>query len=233
MPDSLRPHGPYSPWNSPGQNTEVGSLSLLQGIFPTQESNPGLLHCRQILYQLSHKESPRILEWVAYFFSRGSSQPRNWTEISCMAGGFFTNWPIREANRLNWLWSNWFNSGCFDCVFEINNFPHLREFNWAELWNYECFNLIWIQGLLEQEVFTPSCLYKNTACHGQQVTHCCKGRFSPKNVYIFSWEPLTFAKWPKSTGCSLSFWTLKMERNWFYMQTGLIEFSFTAIFLSK
>jgi len=46
-----------SPWNSPGQNTAVGSLSLVQGIFPTQESNPGLPHCRQILYQLSHKGS--------------------------------------------------------------------------------------------------------------------------------------------------------------------------------
>ena len=62
----LRPHGLYSPWNSPGQNTGVGSLSLLQGIFPTLGSNPCLLHCRQILYQLSHKGSPRILEWVAY-----------------------------------------------------------------------------------------------------------------------------------------------------------------------
>ena len=55
-----------SPWNSPGQNTGVGSLSLLQGIFPTQGSNLGLLPCRRILYQLSHKGSPRILEWVAY-----------------------------------------------------------------------------------------------------------------------------------------------------------------------
>ena len=63
--DSLRPHGLYSPWNSPGQNTGVGTLSLLQGIFPTQGSNPGLWHCRQILYQLRHKGSPRILEWVA------------------------------------------------------------------------------------------------------------------------------------------------------------------------
>ena len=60
--DSLQPHGLYSPWNSPGQNTGVGSLSLLQGIFPTQGLNPGLPHCRQILYQLSHKGSPRILE---------------------------------------------------------------------------------------------------------------------------------------------------------------------------
>ena len=55
--DSLQPHGLYSPWNSPGQNTGVGSRSLLQGIFPTQGSNPGLLHCRGILYQLSHQGS--------------------------------------------------------------------------------------------------------------------------------------------------------------------------------
>ena len=61
------------PWNFLGQNTGVGSLSLPQGIFPTQESNPGLLHCRRILYQLSHMGSPRILEWVAYSFSSGSS----------------------------------------------------------------------------------------------------------------------------------------------------------------
>ena len=56
--DSLQPHGLYSPWNSPGQNTGVGSLFLLQGIFPTQGSNPGLPHCRWILYQLSHQGSP-------------------------------------------------------------------------------------------------------------------------------------------------------------------------------
>ena len=55
--DSLWPHGLYSPWNSPGQYTWVGSLSLLQGIFPAQGLNPGLPYCRQILYQLSHKGS--------------------------------------------------------------------------------------------------------------------------------------------------------------------------------
>ena len=55
--DSLQPHGLYSPWNFPGQNTGIGNLSLLQGIFPTQGSNPGLLHYGQILYQLSHKRS--------------------------------------------------------------------------------------------------------------------------------------------------------------------------------
>ena len=47
--DSLQPHGLHNPWNSLGQNTGVGSLSLLQGIFPTQGENPGLVHCRQIL----------------------------------------------------------------------------------------------------------------------------------------------------------------------------------------
>ena len=55
---TLRPHGLYSPWNSPGQNTGVGSLSLLRGIFESQGSNPGLPHCRRIPYQLSHKGSP-------------------------------------------------------------------------------------------------------------------------------------------------------------------------------
>ena len=72
MSDSLRPYGLYSPWNSPGQNTGVGSLSLLQGTFPTQGSNPALPHCRRILHQLSHKGSPRILKWVVYPFSSAS-----------------------------------------------------------------------------------------------------------------------------------------------------------------
>ena len=68
-----------SPWNSPGQNTGVGSLSIIQGFFPNQGSNPGLLHCGRILYQLSHKGSPRILEWEAYPFARASSLHRNLT----------------------------------------------------------------------------------------------------------------------------------------------------------
>ena len=57
MSDSLQPHGLYSPQNSPGQNTGVGSLTLLQGIFPTQESTRGFLHRRQILHQLSYQGS--------------------------------------------------------------------------------------------------------------------------------------------------------------------------------
>ena len=56
--NSLWPHGLYSSWNSPVQSTRVGSLSLLHEIFPTQESNRGLLHWRRILYQLSYEGSP-------------------------------------------------------------------------------------------------------------------------------------------------------------------------------
>ena len=99
LSDSLWSYGLYNPWNSPGKNTRVGSLSLLQGIFPTQRSNPGLLHCRQILYQLSHKGSPRILERIAYPFSSRSSQLRNQTRLSCIASRFFTNWAIRETPK--------------------------------------------------------------------------------------------------------------------------------------
>ena len=57
----------------------------------------GLLHCRWILYHLSHQGSPIILEWAAYPFSKGSSWPRNQTRVSCIAGRFFTSWATREA----------------------------------------------------------------------------------------------------------------------------------------
>ena len=59
-----------SPWDSLGKNTGVGSHSLLQGIFPMQGLNPSLLHCRWILYQLSHKGSPRIVEWVTFLLQQ-------------------------------------------------------------------------------------------------------------------------------------------------------------------
>ena len=81
----------YSPWNPPGQNIGVSSLSLLQGIFPTQGSNPGLPHCGWILNQLSYQRSPSRLEWVAYPLSSRSSQTRNRTGVSCIAGRLFTS----------------------------------------------------------------------------------------------------------------------------------------------
>ena len=117
MSDSLPPHELYSSWNSPGLNTGIGRLSLLQEIFPTQDSNQGLLHFRQILHQLSYQGShqfssvaqscptlchpmdyivhgifqARILEWAAIPFSRGSSQSRDRNQVSCIAGRFFTS----------------------------------------------------------------------------------------------------------------------------------------------
>ena len=77
-----------------------GCHALLQGIFPTQGSNPGLPHYRQILYCLRHQGNPRKLEWVAYPFSRGSSRPRNQTGTSSTAGGFSPSWSTREVPLL-------------------------------------------------------------------------------------------------------------------------------------
>ena len=96
-PTLCDPQGLYILWNSPGQNTGVGSLSLLQWIVPIRGSNPGLPHCR-LNYQLSHQGSPRILEWVFqypssnlhYPFSGGSSRIRNRTRVSCIAGEFLS-----------------------------------------------------------------------------------------------------------------------------------------------
>ena len=76
--------GLYSPWNFPDQNTEVGSLSLLQGIFPTQGSNPGLLHCWQIFYQLSRKE-PKNIGVVSLFLLQQTfpTKESNWGLLHC------------------------------------------------------------------------------------------------------------------------------------------------------
>ena len=92
--------------DSPGKNAGVCCHTLLQGIFPTQGSNPGLPHCRRILYHLSHQWSPRILEWVAYPSSRGSSWPRNRTRVSCIASCFFTSWATSEAPESALLFLN-------------------------------------------------------------------------------------------------------------------------------
>ena len=86
-----------TPWTIPSMEFSrpeywSGLLFPSPGDLPNPGINPGFLHCRRILYQMSHKRSPRMLAWVAYPFSSGSSWPRNWTGVSCIAGGFFTNW---------------------------------------------------------------------------------------------------------------------------------------------
>ena len=88
-----------TPWTAAHQaplSTGVSRQEYWSGFpFPSP-----LLHSRWILYQLSNKGSPRIVELVAYPFSSRSSRPRNWTRVSCLAGGFFTNWAIREAHGI-------------------------------------------------------------------------------------------------------------------------------------
>ena len=97
MSNSLRPHGLYSPWHSPGQNTGVSIVPFSRVSSQPTDRTQSLPHCRWILYQQSHKGSPRILEWIAFPFSSGSSRPRNWIRVSHIAGRFFTSWATREA----------------------------------------------------------------------------------------------------------------------------------------
>ena len=96
-------------------NTGVGCHPLLQGIFPTEELNPGFSHCRQILYHLSHQGSPRTLEWVDCPFSRGSSQPRNWNR-----GLLHCRWILYQLNYQLWT-TSWYNCLVMQCREEPNN----------------------------------------------------------------------------------------------------------------
>ena len=97
-PMDCRPSGSSVHGDSPGKNIGVGCHALLQGIFPTEGLNPDLPHCRWILCHLSHQGSPRISEWVAYAFSRGSSRPRNWTRVSLPADSL----PTEPPGKLRW-----------------------------------------------------------------------------------------------------------------------------------
>ena len=114
MSSGLQPYGQYSPWDSPGQNTRVHSLSLLQGIFPFQGLNPGLPHGKQILAiwkgaesdsrsVVSNFETP-ILQGQntgvgSLSLLQGSSQPRDQTQVSHIPGRFFTSWATQEAQE--------------------------------------------------------------------------------------------------------------------------------------
>ena len=106
----------------------VWVATLFQGIFLTQGSNPGLPHCRWILYLLSHKGSPRILEWVTYPFSRRSSQPRNQTWVFCTASRFFTLWATRATPRLIYWSLNSQFGGIWRCgLWEVIRFRWSHE----------------------------------------------------------------------------------------------------------
>ena len=115
MSDSLWPHGLDSPWNI---NIQVRILEWEAFPFSGYLPNPGLLHCRQILHQLSYQGTPRILEWVAYPSSSGSCQPRNQTRVSYIAGGFFTKQRQRNSQSLPTKWPN--NTQTEDNLTHIN-----------------------------------------------------------------------------------------------------------------
>ena len=112
--NTLQPHRLYTPWNSPGQNTGMGTLSLLQGIFPTQGLNPGLPHCRQILNQLSHQGSPIVYATAAKLLQSCPTlcNPRDGSPPGCPSLGFskqeylsglpFPS-PMHESEK--WKWS--------------------------------------------------------------------------------------------------------------------------------
>ena len=82
--NSLWPHGLYSPWNSPGENARMGSFSLLQRIFPTQGSNPGLQYCRWILYQLSHREAQPLWDLNTQYEAPSK-------DLACYTKGYLSN----------------------------------------------------------------------------------------------------------------------------------------------
>ena len=97
MCDSLWPHGLYSLWNSPGQNTGVVAFPFSRGSSQPRDPTQVSHIAGGFFTSWATMRNPRVLEWVAYPFSSRSFQPRNWTEVSGIAGGFFTNWAIREA----------------------------------------------------------------------------------------------------------------------------------------
>ena len=131
---------PMNHGDSPGKNTGLGCHALLQGIFPTQGSKPGLLHCRWILYHLSHQGSPRTLKWVAYPFSSRSSWPRNYSSISCIAGGFFTPWPIREVYRKTNMEASLIYCAFFlvECPCETGSMDKLDYLKWGHINGLTC-----------------------------------------------------------------------------------------------
>ena len=127
-PMDYSPPGSSVHGNSPGKNTGVGCHALLQWIFPSQGIKPKCPALEADSFCLSHQGSPRILECLAYPFSRGSSWPRSRIGFSCIAGGFFTSWATREAiyekPKTYRSWTIGFkvsanypkNSNCFSCL---------------------------------------------------------------------------------------------------------------------
>ena len=158
--------------DSSGKNTGMVCHFLLQYIFPTQGSNPSLPHCKWILYHLTHQGSPRILESVAYPFSRVSSQPRNQIRVSCIAGRFFTSWDSRE------------DYGNYNSLLFTLNLPLLNIWHLCLLNNSQFILLIpsWLDKL---------CFYPNTALS-----------FQMKDLFVEDWIFTAISSPTTSSICS-------------------------------
>ena len=135
--DSWQPHGLYRPWNSPGQNTGVGSCSLLQGIFPNQRLNPGLLHCRQILYQLSHSS----VQW----FSRVRLFATQWTAARQASLSVTNSWSLLKLMSIKLVMPSNQLILCHSLLLLPSIFPSIRVFSnesvlhirWPKYWSFK------------------------------------------------------------------------------------------------
>ena len=151
----------------------------------SQGLNPGLLHCRWVLYQLSHKGSPRVLEWVVYPFSSRSSWPRNQTGVSCIAGRFFTNWSLRE-----WLtFSQFTNKLQISLDLELR-LPCKEALSW--------WGLVLVEALEGRDTWAcPYQVHVYHACPIGQRSSCGQiqrqcGRGLPEDINVVLWGP---SKW--------------------------------------
>ena len=151
-----------------GKNTGVDCHGLLQGIFPTQGSNPSLPRCRWVLCHLNHQRSPWILEWVPYPFSRRNSQPWNWAWVSCITGEFFTSWATREAHLYLYLSIYW----CI-CVCIYMHIYWRRKWQPTLVFLYQEFN-----GQRSQVGYSPWCCQESDTTEWLSLTYI--------HVYIYT-----------------------------------------------
>ena len=136
LSDFLQPHGVHSPWNSPSQNSGVGNLSVLRGIFPTQGSNPGLPHCRQILYQLSYQRTYSFPNFEPVYFSMSSS---NCCFLTCIQ-------VFQEAGKVVWYYHLCKNFPQFVVIHKLKGFSIVKGFPYVVKFKSEFFNkefMIW------------------------------------------------------------------------------------------
>ena len=181
--DSLWPHRLYNPWNSPCQNTGVGSLSLLKGIFPTQGSNPALLHWRQILYQLSYPGSPSKKKKKNFFLN---SHKSHWPKFQPLLISF-PNIPVLQE-AVNWPSALQFSHSV------VSDWFHRRKHTKASLSIINSQSSLKVMSIESVMPFNHLIL-------------CCPLFLLPSNfpsIRVFSNESVFHIRWPKYWSFSIS-----------------------------